>query len=102
MSNEKVFPKGVFGFAKNEKAPIFVIGTLVITPRELVDWLNADGKQYLTEYKDKKQLKLQITEGRDGKLNIAVDTFIPKERTDFSKVNTNAVGKVDNFQDLPF
>jgi hypothetical protein len=51
---EKVFPKGVFGFARNEKAPSFVIGTIVITPRELVDWLNAEGKQHLTDYNGKK------------------------------------------------
>ena len=47
-------------------------------------------------------MKLQITEGRDGKLGIAVDTFVPKVKTDFSKVNTNAVGKADDFQNLPF
>lgn len=101
---EKIYPKGIIGFAKNEKAPSFVIGTIVITPNDLVSWLKEQdgGAKYLTDSKYGKQLKLQITEGRDGKLGIAVDTYVPREKTDFSKVNTNAVGKADNFENLPF
>jgi hypothetical protein len=74
---------------------------LVITPRELVDWLSAEGKTHLTDFNGKKQLKLQITEGREGKLSIAVDTFVPRTKSDFSNVNTNAVGKANEY-DIPF
>jgi hypothetical protein len=95
---DKVFPKGVFGFMRNEKAPSFVLGTLVITPRELVDWLSAEGKDHLTDFNGKKQLKLQITEGREGKLSIAVDTYVPKAKAEYNK--PNAVN--DNRNDLPF
>ena len=39
MSKEKIYPQGLRTFAKNEKAPDFVLGTLVITPNELIKWL---------------------------------------------------------------
>lgn len=75
MASEKVFPKGLRSFKKNEKAPDFVLGTLLVTPNELVKWLK-ENPTYLTEYKGEKQLKLQILKGKEeGMLTFVVDTY---------------------------
>jgi hypothetical protein len=75
MAETKVYPKGMITFAKSEKAPDWVLGTLVVTPQVLLDWCNSEGKEYLTDYKGSSQIKLQVTKGKDGKLQIAVDTY---------------------------
>lgn len=72
---DKVFAKGIRTFAKHNSAPDFVLGELVITPNELFTWLKGEGAQYLTEYKETKQLKLQVTKSRDGGLMLAVNTY---------------------------
>jgi hypothetical protein len=71
---EKIYPKGLRTFARNEKAPDFVLGTLVIDLKELFDWCKAEGAEYLTEYKEKKQLKLTILNGKE-RINFQVDTY---------------------------
>ena len=78
---DKVFAKGIRTFAKHNSAPDFVLGELVITPNELFTWLKGDGAQYLTEYKETKQLKLQVTKSRDGGLMLAVNTYKPQAQT---------------------
>lgn len=79
MASEKVYPKGIMGFNKKETQPDWLLGTLVITPKLLIEWLKGDGEQYLTEYKENKQLKLNIAKGDKG-LNITVDTWKPKAK----------------------
>ena len=71
---EKVYPKGIQVFPKNEKAPEWVHETIIITPELLTEWCNGDGEKHLTEYKGKKQIKLQITV-YNGKPSISVDTY---------------------------
>jgi hypothetical protein len=73
MANEKVYPKGIACFEKHQSAPDFVIGTVIITPRELVGWLKENDK-YLTDYKGAKQLKLQMLSGTKGPYMV-VDTY---------------------------
>ena len=75
---DKVFAKGIRTFAKKDSQPDFVLGELVITPNELFTWLKGEGAQYLTEYKETKQLKLQVTKSRDGGLMLAVNTYKPQ------------------------
>jgi len=81
MSNQnqtvKVYPKGLIAFAKNEKAPDWVIGSMVINPNQLFDWLSGEGAQYLTDYKGQPQLRLHMAHTKDGKLSISVDTWKP-------------------------
>lgn len=77
--SETIYPKGIMAFSPNSNAPDFVKGNVVITPRELVDWLK-EHTEYLTEYKDKKQLKLQLLEGNKG-LYFKVDTFKPEQKS---------------------
>lgn len=78
MAKEKVYADGLMTFPKNEKAPDFVLGTLIITPNKLHQWMK-DNPQYVTEYKGEKQLKLTLLQGQ-GKVNIQVDTYQPKQQ----------------------
>lgn len=96
--SEKIYPQGVIAFAPNKNAPSFVKGSIVITPRDLVDWITAN-PQLLTEYGGKKQLKLQLLEGNKG-LYMTVDTYVkPAENvaTQATQVPANEVKK-----DMPF
>ncbi len=97
---DKVFAKGIRTFAKKDSQPDFVLGEMVITPNELFTWLNGEGAQYLTEYKDTKQLKLQVTKNRGGGLMLAVNTYKPQQTQQQAPHRQN-----DNFDDsenLPF
>ena len=92
MSKEKIYPQGLRTFAKNDKAPDFVLGTLVITPNELIKWLK-ENEQYLTDYKGTKQLKCQILNGDKG-IYFTVDTWKPEAKV----TKMESVAK----DDLPF
>lgn len=91
---DKVFANGLRFFPKHEKAPDWVLGTLVITPNDLVTWLK-DNPQYLTDYKGAKQLKIQIAKSQNGGINGSVDTWKPD-----GKQATAA--QEDAGSDLPF
>lgn len=70
---EKTYPKGLIGFKKHEKSPDFVLGTLIIDPNKFFEWMG-ENKDKLTEYKDTKQLKLQILTNEKG-LSFVVDDW---------------------------
>jgi len=89
---DKVFAKGIRTFAKKDSQPDFVLGELVITPNELFTWLKGDGAQYLTEYKDVKQLKLQVTKSRDGGLMLAVNTYKPQSQSQAPQTQAESDG----------
>ena len=99
---DKIYPKGVTGFDRHEKAPNFVIGTLIIEPRKLVDWLTTDeGKACLKDYNGNKQLKLQILKGTKGNfLNFQVDTYESGQKKEQPKVENKPAANIDD--DLPF
>jgi hypothetical protein len=99
---DKVYPKGLFTFAKNEKAPDFVLGSLVITLDDFKAWLNGDGKQWLTDYQGKKQLRLSILKGRDGKVNFEVDTYRKGDASAKPQQSTNNQPSQDDDLGLPF
>lgn len=73
MAGDKIYVKGMRTFPKHEKAPDFVLGTLIINPNELVEWLQ-ENPHLLTEYKENKQLKCQILKGDKG-ISFVVDTY---------------------------
>lgn len=76
--SERIFPEGVRLFPPRDNAPDFVVGSLIITPNDLVAWLK-QRPDLLTDYNGNKQLRLQITRSKDGKgLSASVDTFKPK------------------------
>ena len=74
MSTEKTFPEGIRVFPKMEKQPEFVIASIVITPNDLITWLKAN-EHLLSDYNGKKQLKLQLLQGKENKPYLQVDTY---------------------------
>jgi len=73
MSDVK-FVEGLRLFNKHEKAPDFVIGSLVITIDDLVKFAK-DNPSVLTNYKGKDQLKLQLQKSKQGNLIAVIDTY---------------------------
>ncbi len=79
---KEVFAEGISLFNPHDNAPDFVVGTLVITPRKLVDWLKAEGKDYLVDYKEEKQIKLQLKISKNDRLYATVDTYKPEAKAE--------------------
>lgn len=77
---EKIYPKGLRTFPKHEKQPDFVLGALIIEPNEFFEWMK-ENKHLLTEYKETKQLKLQILKGDKG-ISFVVDTYKAEPKTE--------------------
>jgi len=75
---DKIFPEGIRVFSPRQGAPDFVKGSIVITPNDLIEWLKAN-KNLLNDYKDKKQLSLDLLSSKDGKLFLSVNTYKPTE-----------------------
>jgi hypothetical protein len=109
---EKVKADGIVTFAPSDKAPDWVYGTLVIDINKFIDWIKADGKQYLTDYKGQPQLKLQVTGMKDKRgMLVSVDTWKPdgakvqqqsvKKEAAPSTTNINGIETPDD-SDLPF
>lgn len=87
--NKTIYVKGVKLFKPNDKAPKFVLQTLLINPNEFHAWMK-ENTDLLTPYKDTKQLRCQILDGKDG-WYVAVDTYKPKDES-----------KLPDTRDLPF
>ena len=93
---EIVKAKGLVTFSPNDKAPEFVLGTLLVNVDEFIDFLKNESQKYQTEYQGKKQLKLQVTSMKSKRgIMVAVDTWKPK-----SEEASNGNSKDDN--NLPF
>ena len=73
--SDKIYPKGLRTFPPREGAPDFVKGTLIVTPRELIDFCK-ENESLLTDYKGAKQLRCNMLEGDKG-LYFQVDTWKP-------------------------
>jgi hypothetical protein len=80
MAEAKIYPKGIMTFPKNQNAPDFVLGSMVITPNQLMAWLR-ENEALMTEYKGEKQLRLQVLNGNKG-MYLVVDTYKPKTSND--------------------
>ena len=74
MAQDKVYPKGLMAFAPHANAPQWVKGSIVITPEELVKWMEENPNHLRNSEKYGMQLKLQLTEN-NGKLSLSVDTY---------------------------
>ena len=88
MSNIKIYPKGISYFAPKENAPTWVKGSLIITPRQLVEWLKENESVLVENEKYGKQLRLQVTDK-----GVQVDTWKP---TNDYKTNTDRKTAGDN------
>lgn len=80
MAEAKIYPKGIMCFDKHPKQPDFVIGSVVITPNDLNQWLR-ENESLMTEYKDKKQIRLQLLKNDKG-IYFVVDTFKAKGKAE--------------------
>lgn len=77
--SEKIYPEGMRVFGPRQGSPDFVKGSIVITPNELFAWLKKN-ESLLSEYEGKKQLKLDLLDGKKG-LYLAVNDYKPKAKT---------------------
>lgn len=75
MSKDRTYADGVRLFKPNDNAPDWVLGTLIITPETLTEWMKANGN-LATEYNGKQQIRLQILKGQNG-VHCPVDTYQP-------------------------
>lgn len=73
--SEKIYPKGIRVFKPREGAPDWVLGQVIVTPVELVEWVQ-ENLQHTSEYQGKKQIKLDLLKGKDGPY-VAVNTYKP-------------------------
>jgi hypothetical protein len=73
---DQILPKGIRFFNKKASQPDFVIGALVITFNELVNF-GKENPELLSEYNGEKQLRLQVLKSKEGNLYASVDTFKP-------------------------
>lgn len=105
MEKKYVYPKGIRTFDKGKTAPDFIVGSITITDDELIEWLKSpECAEYKTEYNGKKQTRLTILRGKDGKLNLQVDTWKPSEKST-PPANTPKKPKQESVlpdSDLPF
>jgi len=100
--SETIYPKGIMTFARNEKAPEFVLGSCVITIQDFKDWVNSN-QNLLTDYNGKKQIRLSILKGKDGRVNFTVDTFKPRSESISEPKPQREPGDCNNDEtDLPF
>ena len=101
MAEEKVFPKEISMFAKKDNQPSFVLGEMVIN----VDEIAMANEQYLSEYKGKRQLKIQVLISKENKPYLVVNTWKPTKdnRTGAElKAANDAVSTEQPSDDLPF
>jgi hypothetical protein len=71
---EKKFAKGFYGKTKRQGAPAFVLGSVSIKVDDAIQWLQENKNE--TGY-----VNLDINEGRDEKLSIFLNEFVPKSQT---------------------
>jgi hypothetical protein len=67
----KQFPEGIRVFQPFPDAPAWVIGQMLISKQELVEWLNKQPKD---------QLRIDILKAKTGNYYCAVSDFEPKKK----------------------
>jgi len=98
--SESIYPKGIVTFAKNPKQPDFVLGSVIITIDDFIEWTKQN-PNLLTEYNGKKQLRLQCLTKKAGGISFTVDTYKPKEEPKKETPFTDQVNN-DSQDSLPF
>jgi len=76
---QKIFVTGIRFFDKHPNAPDFVIGSLVITPNDLFQWLQQN-PQAMTQYNGKSQIKLSVKRSQQGAVYCELDTWQPQQQ----------------------
>ena len=78
-----------FLLKKHDKQPDFVKGSIVVTPNDLISWLKKN-EGLMSEYEGKKQLKLQLLEGKNG-LYLSVDTYKKEGNEDLNRKGVDSL-----------
>ena len=89
---EKKYADGVRFFERKDNQPDFVLGALVITPEDLMQWTKSN-PDLTSNYKGKDQVKFQVKRSKEGKVYIELDTYKPGQ--------AKAVNQQES-EDLPF
>lgn len=90
---EKKYADGVRFFERKDNQPDFVLGALVITPEDLMQWANSN-PDLTSNYKGKDQVKFQVKRSKEGKVYIELDTYKPG--------SNGYSAKTEPADDLPF
>lgn len=99
MSQEKIYPKGIRVFPKNDNAPDFVLGRMIITPNELIKFLKQpDILEHKTEYKGETQFSFDILEAKDGSVYFTLNTY----KSQKSEASNKPQMESKNTEDFPF
>jgi len=88
MATIKIYPEGIFVFPKHKNAPDFVIGKVTIDIDKFNEWINSH-EGYLSEFKGRSQLKLDLLKGKEDKLYFTVDNYVPAAHTPEDLMNDN-------------
>ena len=72
---DKKFAKGFYGKQPRQGAPDYVLGSISIKTEDAIQWLqdNTNSKGYVN---------LDILKGKEDKLNISLNEYVPKSGTD--------------------
>ena len=73
---ERIFWKWLYFNPKHEKAPDFVVWSLSIKAEQLKEL----AEQVNTYANEKWYARFQITQNRDGKYSVTVDTYKPEKK----------------------
>ena len=76
MSDEKIFVDGLYFNRKHPNAPDFVLGSLSIQPKQLIEWM----RKHHESVNDKGYFRLDVNESRQGKTYVALSTWKPGEQ----------------------
>jgi hypothetical protein len=101
---ETIYPKGIRTFAKHDKAPDFILGSVIISLNEFFKWVK-ENPELQTEYDGNKQLKLTCMTKKGGGITFSVDTYKPTAKTEpqqSATPHTDAINNEAESDDLPF
>lgn len=80
MADDKnLLPDGLMFFNPSEKAPDFVIGTMMITPKLFREWA-LKNIELAKDYKGEKQFEIQLLVSKAGKLYGKVNDYKAEDK----------------------
>lgn len=75
-----IYVDGIRTFAPREGSPENLIANMVITPKQLLDFLKSkEAQEHYTEYKGEKQVRVSVWKSRNGGLSFILDTYKPAD-----------------------
>ena len=103
MENQSIMPQGIKTFNRHEKAPETVLGSMIMSIDEFIQWIKSDDvKKHYSQYDGKNQLKFDIKTGKYG-VFLTLNTYKPNGQ----QVNTTIIQSTSSdlpeaTDDLPF